>query len=353
MLKGTAMYSLKARTAPFTLLADPKPRWGCFGAGFGLEFVALLLVVIAPMLMPQKLEILRRYYYTPIAAPPVQPWKPQPVKLQRKFEVKLKEVVRKVEPEPVQEPPKPKIISPVFTAPVAKPATARRNSPAPVAPELPQFKPQIQSASMGSSAIPTIRKPREQVQTGGFGDPNGLPATGSPGKAANIAKLGSYDLPPGPGYGNGTGGATGAKGVVASAGFGNGVAVGGKPGGGGHTGAVKQGVFNDQTKPADTPKPQAQTTVAPKTTPVEILFKPKPIYTEQARQKRIEGEVLVQVVFSATGQVQVLQVVRGLGYGLDEAAVAAARQIKFKPALASGTPVDDTATVHILFELAY
>jgi outer membrane biosynthesis protein TonB len=45
--------------------------------------------------------------------------------------------------------------------------------------------------------------------------------------------------------------------------------------------------------------------------------------------------------------------VRGLGYGLDEAAQDAARQIKFKPARQDGQPVDFAGIVHITFELAY
>jgi outer membrane biosynthesis protein TonB len=52
--------------------------------------------------------------------------------------------------------------------------------------------------------------------------------------------------------------------------------------------------------------------------------------------------------------VQVERVVKGLGHGLDESAMAAARQIRFKPAkTADGQPVDSQAVVHILFELAY
>jgi hypothetical protein len=47
------------------------------------------------------------------------------------------------------------------------------------------------------------------------------------------------------------------------------------------------------------------------------------------------------------------RVVRGLGHGLDEAAINAANKIRFKPALRSGTPVDSTAVVHVTFQLAY
>ena len=67
---------------------------------------------------------------------------------------------------------------------------------------------------------------------------------------------------------------------------------------------------------------------------------------------RVEGEVLLEVIFEASGQVRVLRVVRGLGHGLDEAAVRAAEQIRFKPALRDGQPADSTAVLHIIFQLA-
>jgi TonB family protein len=64
--------------------------------------------------------------------------------------------------------------------------------------------------------------------------------------------------------------------------------------------------------------------------------------------------VLLEAVFTASGQVEVQRVVRGLGHGLDESAMSAARAIRFKPArTADGQPVDSTAIVHIVFELAY
>jgi TonB family protein len=58
-------------------------------------------------------------------------------------------------------------------------------------------------------------------------------------------------------------------------------------------------------------------------------------------------------VFGANGQLHVIRVDRGLGHGLDESAVAATNQMRFKPALRNGVPVDSTAIVHVLFELAY
>jgi TonB family protein len=89
-----------------------------------------------------------------------------------------------------------------------------------------------------------------------------------------------------------------------------------------------------------------------KTIPAEITFKPRPVYTEEGRQLRIEGEVLVEVVFAATGQIRILKVVQGLGHGLDESAVRAAEKIQFKPALQNGQPADFRAVLHIVFQLA-
>ena len=92
---------------------------------------------------------------------------------------------------------------------------------------------------------------------------------------------------------------------------------------------------------------------APPTNPVEITFKPNPAYTDEARKLRLEGEVLLEVMFGANGQLHVNRVVRGLGHGLDEAAIAAANKMRFKPALRNGQAVDSTAVVHVVFQLAY
>jgi TonB family protein len=87
--------------------------------------------------------------------------------------------------------------------------------------------------------------------------------------------------------------------------------------------------------------------------PVEIVFKPSPEYTDEARSARIEGTVTLELEFTAAGEVRVLRVVRGLGHGLDEAAERAALKIRFKPAQSSdGRAVDSRATVHITFRLS-
>jgi TonB family protein len=165
----------------------------------------------------------------------------------------------------------------------------------------------------------------------------------------NIASLGSFDLPAGPGYGNGSGGANGVRGVVASTGFGSGIATGDP-----HAvrGTVREAGFGNADVPAPPTVPSHAVTAAPKVTAAEILSKPTPVYTPEARAKHIEGEVLLEVVFEASGKIRVLRVMRGLGYGLDDAAVRAAEQIRFKPALQDGQPSDSTAVLHIVFQLA-
>lgn len=209
--------------------------------------------------------------------------------------------------------------------------------------------------SPGTSEQPTLSGKRvSEVQTGGFGDPNGVPATGRTDKAPNMNKLGSFGLPPGYGQGNGTGGTKGARGVVESAGFGNGVAKGDPNVRGNSSRAVQGTAFGDAAPSAGAGAPPQTTRAAkPERVAVEILQKPNPAYTAEARRRRIEGEVKLRVVFAASGELRVTGVLRGVGYGLDEAAIAAAKRIKFRPARVNGRAVDEPAVVTIEFKLAY
>jgi len=204
----------------------------------------------------------------------------------------------------------------------------------------------------GSSQKPTVNAAVEKVQTGGFGDPNGLTGTGKQGAKLYAAQAGGFDMPAGPGQGNGSGGAKGIKGTVASADFGNGIATGGNGDGRSNGKGVATGGFGSEQVVHQGPK-IAQADTGPATAPVEITFKPKPVYTDEARSLKLEGEVLLEVSFSANGTLHVNRVVRGLGHGLDEAAVAAANKIRFKPALRNGQPMDSTAIVHVTFQMAY
>jgi TonB family protein len=161
-------------------------------------------------------------------------------------------------------------------------------------------------------------------------------------------------MPAGPGQGNGSGGAKGIKGTVASADFGNGIATGGNGDGrsNGRGSGISTGGFGSEQVVHGGPK-IAQADSGPATSSVEITFKPQPVYTDEARGLKLEGEVLLEVMFSANGIPHVNRVVRGLGHGLDEAAIAAANKMRFKPALRMGQPVDSTAIVHVTFQIAY
>jgi len=206
--------------------------------------------------------------------------------------------------------------------------------------------------SSGSSAAPTTSKPAEQVQTSGFGDPNGVPAKVNAGKAVNIASVGSFDLPAGAGYGNGTGGAKGARGVVGSSGFGDGTAVGNDSAHAVISQNVQSTSFGDANLPVQAASRARAEVSATPLLPAEIISKPTPSYTAEARNLRIQGEVLLEVILAASGNVHVVRVVRGLGHGLDDNAVKAAQQIRFKPAMRNGQPADSTAVLHIVFQLA-
>jgi protein TonB len=70
-----------------------------------------------------------------------------------------------------------------------------------------------------------------------------------------------------------------------------------------------------------------------------VLFKPEPQYTEDARRNQIQGTVMLRVVFASNGDVVQIRAVRTLPFGLTERAIAAARQIKFVPAVRRGQPV--------------
>ena len=366
MQPGWNCYELKA-----------PPRWKRFIISALLHAIFLPVVFwVAAMPAPPIVEKVRPYEKItwvptePIAAPP-----PRVLAELRKPERQplIKPPEPPVTPPKVEarlEPPKiepPKVEPPKITPPPVKEAPKVQPVPqfsaaaaAPVTPKPPKREVAIAGFDQpgGSSAKPTVNKPAAQVQTGGFGDPNGIKGQGDPNsKRVMVASLGSFDLPQGPGEGNGTGGRKGVAGTVKDSGFGNSVAEGGR----GDGAASRRGTGNGTNvgtfggSPYGTPGGGSSKSAAPSkpaTTPVEIVAKPKPAYTAEARKQHVEGDVLLEVRFSASGHVDVLRVVRGLGYGLDETAQQAARKISFKPATKDGQPVDSAALVHIVFQLA-
>jgi TonB family protein len=76
-----------------------------------------------------------------------------------------------------------------------------------------------------------------------------------------------------------------------------------------------------------------------------IRYLPKPIYTEEARRNRIEGNVRLEVLFGSDGQVEQVIVTQGLGFGLDAEATRAARGIIFTPGRLDDRPMSVWAGV--------
>jgi len=116
---------------------------------------------------------------------------------------------------------------------------------------------------------------------------------------------------------------------------GNGV---GAASGGGRGGIPNEGVnYNDVFS------------VSNVTTRPQILARPIPGYTEEARRAQVEGAVKLSVVLNANGTVSEITVARALGYGLDQKAIEAARELRFVPAQKDGR----TVSVRIFLEFKF
>ncbi len=84
---------------------------------------------------------------------------------------------------------------------------------------------------------------------------------------------------------------------------------------------------------------------------VKILSKPRANYTDLARQNQVQGKVTLRVTFSANGSIGAIAVISGLGNGLTEQAIAAARGIRFEPAKRGGVPYSVTKPVEYSFTI--
>jgi protein TonB len=333
-LTGKGPISGKRVAARFELLPDQQSRLGRMGLSAVGQLVVLGLLLLSPMVFPQTMQTALKFDVvevfrpaTEIPVPPATPPPPPP---------KVRPKVRPPEPKPV-ELPEPVVLNPrqphVFLNPKPEAPKVRTLEAKPLElnpilketrivvearqPAPPKEEVKVGTLNSGSPAPVTVAAPLNKVQTGGFGDPNGLPGAGNPNHAANINRAGSPLLPGGPGQGNGTSGARGIPGVAA----------------------------------AEVSKQNGLATRGA-TTGVDILNKPNPVYSAEGRTLRVEGDVVLEVIFLASGQVQVTRVVSSLGHGLDEAAVLAAKQIRFRPAKRDGQPVDFPARVRIGFRLA-
>jgi TonB family protein len=177
-------------------------------------------------------------------------------------------------------------------------------------------------------------------------------------RPANIAAIGNP-------YGGMSGPSVAPHGVVGSTGFGNGtrsgsnagvvgrVASAGIPGTARTTSTGNVGRVASAGIPAmQAAAPTQQMRATPAATNLEVLSKPSVQYTSEARQLKVQGDVVLRVTFTASGQVVVQGIIHGLGHGLDEEARRVAQQIRFRPATRNGQSVDTTTNITISFQLA-
>ncbi len=129
-------------------------------------------------------------------------------------------------------------------------------------------------------------------------------------------------------------GAHGGMGSGSGGGLGSGSGNGVGPGAGGNVGGGVYQVGNGVTAPVATYQPEAE-------------------FSEEARRAKYEGTVLIGLIVDAQGKPQNVHVVRSLGMGLDEKALEAVRQYRFKPAFnrALGKPVPVMVNIEVNFRL--
>ena len=82
-----------------------------------------------------------------------------------------------------------------------------------------------------------------------------------------------------------------------------------------------------------------------------IVYRVEPTYSEEARKAKYQGVVVLSAIVRKDGTIEILKVVRGLGLGLDENAIQALKQWKFRPGMKNGVPVDVALNIEVNFSL--
>jgi TonB family protein len=277
--------------------------------------------------------------------PKVIPPKPKPLPELAKVEPKIVNL-----PKPIEQPKQP-VVKMEAPKPIVMPAAPQKivamAAPVPVhlghpeAASVPNNDAHPSAVRLGApdSPVPNLHGPAVASVNLARGMPGMNGANTGNGPPATKVVLGSGSPESTSIHGNG---------VVAVAGIPHGV-----PGGTGTGPARAAGPVNlGQAVPPPMPK-AATVTTAPQRTAPKVLWKPKPDYTEEARQEHIEGVVTIHIKVLPNGAVQVVGITRGLGHGLDESATRAIMATKFEPATdTSGNPVTWDGIVNVAFQLA-
>lgn len=342
--------------ANFGLLPEPEGRSAPFFTSATVNVIILGLAIYIGMTAKHALQQ-HKFEQTELVFPTTPPPQPKfktppPPKLpdlpKPKLELQMDQPkinVPKPEPKPVLKPleMEAKLNAPAIK--VAKPSIILA----------PQPKAALTAAMPAQDN--TVKASTKPVH---LGETFGVTPNPNASRPATVAAIGNP-------YGGMQGPAVAPHGVVGSAGIGNGlksgsnagvvgkVAQAGIPGGTGTAttgyatgGRVASAGIRQQV--AAVPAVQQTREVAP--TNLEVLSKPAVQYTAEARQLKVQGDVILRVTFTAAGQVVVQSVVHGLGHGLDEEARRVAQQIRFRPATRNGQAVDLTTNITITFQLA-
>jgi TonB family protein len=353
-----------AGRARFGLLPEPERNPASIVTSFVINGGILVLLLVLGTYAHHEIQVRKMESLTlilPVSEPP---------------EIKVK--VKMPPPPKIPPPPRPqvaKLEAPRINMPKVEPKPELKPLPqikeAMELPKAPAAKPSIvlapqPKAALAAAAAPALTPQAKPSTTPvHFGDMNGVTPNPNATKAATVAALGNP-------YGGMQGRAEAPRGVVGSTGFGNGVKSGsnagsmgkvastGLPGGtgtalnggaygGGQNKVAAAGIPGLQaTSSAPTPAVQEQA----KTTPPVLISHAQPEYTSEARQMKIQGDVVLRVTITTSGQMVVHNVIHGLGHGLDEAAMRSAPTYKFQPATRNGQPVEYTTNIIIKFQTA-
>ncbi len=335
----------------FGLLPEPEGSAVPFIVAATINGSILALVLIIGMTVKHVIEQ-HKYEFTELIVPTTPP---PPMKVKVPPPPKLP---------PPPEPPKLQMEAPKIEMPKPKPEPKPIQMEAKVAvPEMKAAKPAIILAPQPKAALTAAmpaqdNKVKPSTAPVHLGQTFGVTPNPNATKPATIAAIGNP-------YGGMQGPAVAPHGVVGSTGIGDGlksgsnagtvgkVASAGIPGATGTGGSGTYGKVASAGIPAATQAAVIPRVVAePTSTNLEVISKPPVQYTGEARQLKVQGDVVLRVTFTATGQVLVQSVLRGLGHGLDEEARRVAQQIRFRPATRDGRPVDLTTNITITFQLA-
>lgn len=340
--------------ATFGLLPEPERSPGSFITSMVINGLMLALVLYIGAIAKKTIE--HHYDVTTLIVPakkePPKPKEkippPPPIEEPKPVDVKF-EAPRINVPKPEPKPElKPIELEAKLTVPVIKDAKLDVRL-------APQPKPVLAPAAMPAQDN-HVKPSTAKVH---LGDTFGVKPNPNAKGPATVAAIGNP-------YGGNQGPAIAPHGVVGSTGIGDGVKFGnnnGRPGGkvasavapaatvsapSGNVGKVASAGIS--AAPNAVAAPRMNT--GPADTDLVVISKPQPQYTNEARQLKVQGDVILKVTFTANGQIVVQGVVQGLGHGLDEEARREAQRFRFRPATHNGQPVDKTTYVTITFQMA-